>query len=46
MGFPQNKLYEQLLEYVKNSDLRSTLLEMISISRHSILDSTDYEKDF
>ena len=37
---------EQLLEYVKNSDLRSTLLEMISISRHSILDSTEYEKDF
>lgn len=37
---------EQLLDYVKNSDLRSTLLEMISISRHSILDSTEYEKDF
>lgn len=37
---------EQLLEYIKNTDLRTTLLEMISISRHSILDSTEYEKYF
>ena len=37
---------EQLLEYIKNVDLRTTLLEMISISQHSILDSTEYEKYF
>jgi hypothetical protein len=35
---------EQLLDYVKNAELYKTLMEMISISRHSILDSTEYEK--